>query len=74
MTIQGIIYTKQLRRGRYLRKVNCVSVTGLFLKSCETFRTHLGVLQFLLYLRNAKVLSHQTSQSSWLFSFFSQRV
>ena len=36
---------------------------GLFLKSPETFR----VPQFPLYLHNAGVLSHQTSQSSWFF-------
>ena len=36
---------------------------GLFLKRPETF----GVPQFPLYLSNAEVLSHQTSQS---FCFF----
>ena len=36
---------------------------GPFLKSPETFQ----VPQFFLYLRNAEVLSHQTSSSSWFF-------
>ena len=35
----------------------------VFLKSSETFQ----VPQFFLYRRDAEVLSHQTSSSSWLF-------
>ena len=44
---------------------------GPFLKSPETFRALYRALyrvaQFPLYLRNAGVLTHQTSQSSWFF-------
>jgi len=47
---------------------------GPFLKSPETFRTFFGCHNSPLYLRNAKVLSHQTSQYSLFFLFFIENM
>ena len=47
-----------------LKCLNFLDPRGLFL---QCFGPILRATKFLLYLRNAEVLSHQTSQSSWFF-------
>ena len=41
--------------------------TGAYFSKSRNFSGLFRVPQFPLYLRNAEVLSHQTSQSSWFF-------
>ena len=65
-TRKKIVWIGKLLSPSPVRKKKKI-ISGLFLKSPETFRAYFGCHNYRLYLRNSEVLSHQTSQSSWFF-------